>query len=134
MGNQRALLDFNNDTKTIDITELAGKSGIKKNAVDSASVQQVAEESGFPSREGITKTRRRWKSPFTMKLGMKCRPEIRDLFQNMSEYLDVYDHTTFEHALLALIKNEGTKEHLKLYEEAVQWLRVKPNQKNHLKK
>ncbi|MCP5006262.1 MAG: hypothetical protein GY941_20335 [Planctomycetes bacterium] len=116
MGNQRAGLDFNDDTKTVNIEELAGKGSINKNTVDLESVQQVAEKSGFSSREGGARARRRRKkSPFTMQLGLKCRPEMRDLFQEMSEHLDVYDHTTFERALLALIEKEGTPKQLETY-------------------
>ena len=33
---------------------------------------------------------------------------MRELFQEMGARLDVYDHTTFERAVLALIEKEGT--------------------------
>lgn len=49
----------------------------------------------------------------------KCRPQMRELFQNLSEHLDVYDHTTFERAILALIEKEGTEEHLSMYKDIV---------------
>lgn len=120
MGNKRAELDFNDDTETVHIEELAGKGRINKNTVDPSSVQQVATKSGFPSREGVIRTRRRRKkSPFTMQIGLKCRPEMRDLFQAMSEHLDLYDHTTFERALLALIEKEGRPEHLETYKDII---------------
>ena len=51
MGKQRAALDFDADTETPDVQELAGKGSIKKYTVDPETVQEVAEESGFPSRE-----------------------------------------------------------------------------------
>ena len=44
---------------------------------------------------------------------------MRELFQDMSEYLTVYDHTTFERAILALIEKEGTVEQLKIYNDIV---------------
>lgn len=44
---------------------------------------------------------------------------MRELFQNLSEHLDVYDHTTFERAILALIEKEGTEEHLSMYKDIV---------------
>lgn len=120
MPNQRASLDLGNKSDSIDIAELAGSSRLKKDAVDPETIKQVSEMSGFPSREKTVKTRRRRKkSPFTQQLGLKCRPEMRELFQDMSEYLDVYDHTTFERAMLALIEKEGTEEHLKRYESIV---------------
>ena len=52
MGKQRASLDFDADTETPDVQELAGKSSTNKHAVDPETVQGVAEESGFPSRGG----------------------------------------------------------------------------------
>ena len=120
MGKQRAALDFDNDTETVDIEELAGKGRTKKNAADPRIVQQVAEQSGFTSRKGAAKKRRRRKkSPYTTQLGLKVRPEMRELFQYMSEHLDLYDHTTFERAMLALIEKEGTAEQLKTYEDIV---------------
>ena len=122
MGKERAGLDFDDNTETVNIEELAGKGSINKNTndIDLVSVQQVAEKSGFPSREGGVKARRRRKkSPFTMQIGLKCRPEMRDLFQEMSEHLDLYDHTTFERALLALIEKDGTPEQLETYKDII---------------
>ena len=44
---------------------------------------------------------------------------MRELFQEMGAHLDVYDHTTFERAVLALIEKEGTAEQKKTYEDIV---------------
>ena len=120
MGKQRAALDFASDSETVDIEELAGKSRKGKHVVDPETLQRVAEQSGFPSRENARKTlRRRKKSPYTMQLGLKVRPAMRELFQEMGAHLDVYDHTTFERAVLALIEKEGTTEQKKTYEGIV---------------
>ena len=120
MGKQRAALDFTSDSETVDIEELAGKSRKGKNVVDPETLQRVAEQSGFPSRENARKTlRRRKKSPYTRQLGLKVRPAMRELFQEMGASLDVYDHTTFERAVLALIEKEGTTEQKKTYEDIV---------------
>ena len=122
MGKQRASLDFDADTETPDVQELAGKSSTNKHAVDPETVQGVAEESGFPSRGGRAPVhrRRRKKSPYTMQLGLKVRPGMRELFQDMGEHLAVYDHTAFERALLALIEKEGTAEQLEIYKDITQ--------------
>ena len=120
MGNQRPTLDLDDDSEPVSIEELAGKSGVQKNLIDPESVKNVAEQSGFPSREDASKPRRRRKkSPYTQQLGLKVRPQMRELFQDMGEHLGVYDHTAFERAILALIAAEGTPEQLKTYKAIV---------------
>jgi hypothetical protein len=121
MVNKRATLNFADDNDTVDITELAGKSKAKKDSVDPVAVQAVAKQSGFPSREASpSRVRRRKRSPYSAQLGLKVRPAMKELFQEVSDHLGVYDHTTFEKALLALIKAEGTEQQLKSYKNIVE--------------
>ena len=122
MGNKRPPLNFDDDMEAVNVQELAGKGYSKKIDVDPQTVREIAAQSGFPSRgdsASARRRRRRKKSPYTGQLGVKVRPEMRELFQDMSEYLTVYDHTTFERAILALIEKEGTVEQLKIYNDIV---------------
>ncbi|BBL77548.1 hypothetical protein [Methylomagnum ishizawai] len=78
---------------------------------------EEGEKLGFVDRQPREKRSRRIRSPFTEPLGIRVRPGIKELFQDLGAHLGVYDHTTFEKALLALIEKEGTpeqKERLKL--------------------
>ena len=122
MGNKRPPLIFDDDTETVDVQELAGRGRSKKTDVDPKTVQEIAALSGFPSRGGRAQVhrRRRRKTPYTTQLGLKVRPEMRDLFHDMGEHLAVYDHTVFERGLLALIEKEGTAEQLKIYKDIIE--------------
>ena len=122
MGNKRPPLIFDDATETANVRELAGKGRSKKPDVDPKTVQEIAALSGFLSRGGRAQVprRRRKKTPYTTQLGLKVRPEMRVLFQDMGEHLAVYDHTVFERALLALIEKEGTTEQLKIYKDIVE--------------
>src|SRR5688572_10602927 len=112
MGNQRAGLDLDN----IDIEELAGKGrGTHKPSVDPARIQEVAEQSGFISRQPQKKRRQRKKSPYTEQLCVRVRPGMKGLFQDMADLMDTRDHTAFERALLALIEKNGTAELMQQY-------------------
>ncbi len=82
-------------------------------------VEQVAEQSGFVSRSGRQRRRRVSKSPYKDQIGLKCRVGMKELFQDLGNHLEIYDHTTFERALLLLIEKEGTKEQLKTFQEIV---------------
>ncbi len=115
MGNKRASLDLDDDI--MDIEELAGQSQQAKH-IDKVKLAQVAEQSGFTSREPSGRQRRRRKkSPFRDQQAIRVRPGMKDLFQDLGEYLNVMDHTTFERAILALAEKEGTKEHLQRFKE-----------------
>ncbi len=115
MGNKRASLNLDDDT--IDLEELIGRPQQPKH-IDKAKLAQVAKQSGFTSREpNGRQRRRRKKSPFTDQQAIRVRSGMKDLFQDLGEYLNVMDHTTFERAILALIEKEGTKEHLQKFKE-----------------
>ena len=116
MAKERSELNLDDDQEeSIDIREMAGPMRKDKNIKDPEIIKAAAEHLGFPSREGARTSRRRKRSPFTQQLGLKCRPQMRDLFQELGEHLGTYDHTTFERAILALIEKEGTEDHKLLY-------------------
>ena len=104
MENKRAGLNLEG---TIDLEELFNKKIKSKPLINKKELESVAENSGFISRHAYKKSRRRKKSPFECQIGIKVRPDIKELFQDIGEYLDVYDHTTFELAVLALLEKEN---------------------------
>ncbi len=119
MGNERAGLNFNDQIDIdIDIEKVTGGNQLPKK-VDPTKLEEIAKQSGFTSRQPQTSRRRRQKSPFTLQLGIKVRPEMKILFQDMGEYLGVYDCATFERAMLALLEKEGTEVLLSKYKEII---------------
>ncbi len=110
MTKERAILDLNDDD--VDILDVANKT-ITKRKVDLNEIKQVANQSGFVSRQAIENTsaslpkRRRRSSPYTTQLGIRIRPDMKDLFQDLSDQLYLNDCTTFERAILALCEKEG---------------------------
>ena len=115
MTKQRARLDLDEEEGGINLEELLESGPSRKKVPPTEIVQQVARDSGFVSREAPPPRRRRKRSPYTAQIGIKARPAMRTLFQDLSAHLDVYDHTTFEQALLALIEKRGTGEHKKTF-------------------
>lgn len=113
MAKKRASLDLDSSVGIEEVIE----GYQEKSTPDFATIKEVAEQSGFVSRQPQKNRRRRKKSPFTDQLGIKVRPEMKALFQDIGERLSVYDHTTFECALLALLEKEGIKDLLKQYKE-----------------
>ncbi len=112
MGNQRAGLNIEDP---IDIVELVKTNKTNNMLSQQEKLKQIAELEGFTSRQPQKRKIRRKKSPFTSQIGIKVRPEVRDLFQDIGGYLNVYDHTTFEKAILALLEKEGASELLRKY-------------------
>lgn len=130
MGDQRAsIIDIDEEDYLLDdLVDVVKKPKPEKPKVNAQAVEAVAKSVGFTSRQQPTEksieettteittrgTRirhRRKKSPYTEQLGIKVRPGIREIFQDLGGLLSEYDHTTFERALHALIKQEkGTKE------------------------
>ena len=118
-NNQRATLNFDDDAQTVDIEELAGKGKHRDPLPDAETVKAVAEQSGFPSRDPNAKRPRRRrgkKSPYTAQMGIRVRPEMKGLFQDMAEHLDLADNAAFETALHALVEAHGTANHKQTYE------------------
>ena len=121
MGNQRAsIIDLDDDENleenlATSLTEVIKKPAAEKPVVNPDTVEAVAENLGFthrqqPAKKAPARRNRRKKSPFTEQLGVKVRPGMREIFQDLGELIGEYDHTTFERALLALIKEEGAKD------------------------
>ena len=103
MGEQRATLQLD------DFKPKAKERAGEKEKADQKVIEKVAEQSGFVSREPKRKRRRKI-SPYTDQLGIKVRPQMKEIFQTIGERMEVYDHTTFENALLALLEKEGMQD------------------------
>lgn len=87
-----------------------------------AQVKEVSEKAGFPSRSAKKPAQRRNRgrrklSPFQDQIGIKCRTDMKELFQDLGDELGTYDHTTFERAIHALIVESGNKSLLARYEK-----------------
>ena len=70
-------------------------------------VRSISEAAGFPSRSAEAKSPRRRKrvlSPYKDQVGIKCRPGMKELFQDIGDELGTLDYTTFERALQALLR------------------------------
>lgn len=121
MGEQRAsILDFEDDEDFArELVEVISKPEPTKPTVNPKDIEAVARKSGFTNRQPPEPTRRRRKkSPFTEQLGIKVRPGMKEIFQDLGEIIGGYDHTIFERAILALIKQEkGTEALAQRYEE-----------------
>jgi hypothetical protein len=81
--------------------------------------EATSEAAGFPSSEAKKTRRRRTKSPHTEQLGFKARSEVKEVFQELSDTLGIYDHTTFERAVVALLEKEGSTDLLSRISELV---------------
>jgi len=103
MPKERAHLNLDDD---LDLSGFAPKQEKNRDRLDSKALETVAEQSGFISREP-KRRKKRQRSPYQAQLNLKCRESIKIMFQELSERLDIYDHTTFEQALLALIEKQG---------------------------
>ncbi|GEM_PF-3164097 len=114
MNNKRA--SFNLD-EAIDIG-LVEKVSRNSELVNYKDLEKVASESGFVKRLPQKRKNRRKRSPYTEQLGIKIRPLIKEIFQEIGEKLSIYDHTTFELAIFALIEKENDQELIKKYKIA----------------
>lgn len=116
----RTPLNFDDD----DILSMASQPLIKPK-VTPEQIKEVANQSGFFSRQpqlqdivnDITIRRRRKISPYNSQLGIKVRPEIKEIFQNISDTLGIHDCSTFELAILALIEKENYNQLLEKYKK-----------------
>ena len=81
MGKERAGLNLDTEDM-IDIAELTGKPQAKH--ADTRKLEQVAQQAGFTSRAPQKPRRRRKKSPYTAQLGIKIRPQMKALFQDIN--------------------------------------------------
>jgi len=114
MNNKRA--SFNLD----EVIDIALVESVSRNSefINYKDLEKAASESGFVKRLPQKRKNRRKRSPYTEQLGIKIRPLIKEIFQEIGEKLSIYDHTTFELAILALIEKEDDQELIKKYKTA----------------
>lgn len=120
MTKTRIPLNFDDD----DILSMASQPLIKPK-VTPEQIKEVANKSGFFSRQpplqkvdhDIANRRRRKISPYNAQLGIKVRPEIKEIFQNISDTLGIHDCSTFELAILALLEKGNYSQLLDKYKQ-----------------
>lgn len=103
MNKKRASLDLNDD---IDISEITSKKFKRKFDSEKKIIESIAEKSGFVSREP-KKRKSKPKSPFIVQMNIKTRYGAKELFQETSDKMGCFDHTTFEEAFIALLEKQG---------------------------
>lgn len=118
MVKERAHLDLDDD---LDVSSFKPVKKVDKKEIDIKAIEEIAEHSGFVSRKHKSQRRRKPQSPFKNQLNLKCRDNMRELFQDIGERLGVHDHTTFEHALLALIEKNGYSDLLQRYKDITEY-------------
>ena len=100
----------------LDISSLVrNKKATLNRGNEAQAVKESAESSGFTSRPISKKRRKGRKSPYTEQKGIKVRPEMKELFEDVADNLDFRDHTLFEMALLALLEKRKMREEVKRY-------------------
>ena len=115
MTNKRA--SFNVD-EIIDIKLL--KNNTQNNrSIDHEALEKISEESGFIKRQPKKTRIRRKRSPYVEQLGIKTRPLIKEIFYAIGEKMSVYDHTTFELAIQALLEKNNDQNLIKKYKDAI---------------
>ncbi|MGL4667735.1 MAG: hypothetical protein ACRCWR_07380 [Saezia sp.] len=102
----------------LDLDGFEPKSRDLQQKTQNANLEEIGASLGFVSREP-PKHRRKRKSPHQAQANIKCREEIKEIFQEVSYKLGIYDHTTFEKALLALIEKENLESLKMRYFEAI---------------
>ena len=126
MVKQRASLDLDLDD---DILSIASQPSVKPK-INSEKIKEIANQSGFFSRQpqlnNITNTadniisrRRRKISPYHSQLGIKVRPEVKEIFHSISDVLGIHDCSTFELAILALLEKDNHTQLLEEYRKVV---------------
>ena len=103
----------------LDLTDFKPKNKDSQIKHVNNDIEEIGAELGFVRRE-VTKQRRKRKSPYQAQANIKCREGIKELFQVIGDKLDVYDHTTFERAILALIEKEKLKDLEARYHEVLE--------------
>jgi hypothetical protein len=129
MVKQRASLDLDLDD---DILSIASQPSIKPK-MNSEQIKEIAHQSGFFSRQpqksspapqqspenNFTPRRRRNISPYHAQLGIKVRPEIKEIFHTISDLMGIHDCSTFELAILALLEKNNQKKLIEKYNKIV---------------
>jgi hypothetical protein len=121
MANERANFDFGSDEteNDIDLTSVikASRKVDKKNAVNSKDLDQIAQESGFSSREPQKIQRHRRRSPYVIQTNLKTRIGMKELMQNISDNLGLFDQETFELGLEALMEKHDMSDLLRKFQQ-----------------
>ena len=113
MSRQRTRVKLEDDDQGIDLSGFEADSGNEDKGVSKSEIASVSENAGFTSREVTTqrpRRRRGKKSPFTAQMSIRVRPEIKALFQDMAERLDLADNSAFEMAVSVWVSAHGTPE------------------------
>lgn len=117
MAKEREALNLFSDASDIsdeiDLEELTKKPSQPKQ-IGKAQLEEIAKQTGFVSR---LPRKKRSRTKYTAQLNVKIREGVKPLFQELGGHLDIFDHETFERAMLALIEKEGTKEQLARFKE-----------------
>lgn len=116
MAKERAHLNLSDD---LDVSEFLPLKKEKTQEIETKTLEKIAEQSGFVSRKHKSQRRRKPQSPYKTQLNVKCREEMKELFQDIGNELEFHDRTTFEQALLAIIEKYELSELLKRYKEIV---------------
>jgi hypothetical protein len=114
---KRASLNLDYD-KTVDIGEFSKKKPSQKNVViDPSIIKEVAEQSGFVSRQPSKKRKQRRRSPYTVQTNFKTRPGMKELIQEVGERLNAYDQEVIEFAINALLEKEDLADLVSRFQE-----------------
>lgn len=116
ISKERTHINLDDD---FDISEFQPVKKEANKEIEKKTIEKVAEQHGFVSRKNRSQKRRKPQSPFKNQLNLKCRDNIKELFQDLGEQLGVHDHTTFEQALLALIEKNDFDELLQRYKNII---------------
>lgn len=117
MGDTRASFFEQEDNEEVDIADLIAPDRREKPTREEfTNVELEAEALGFVRRQ--PKKRRRM-SPYTAQFGGKCRPGMKEIFQEIGERLDLYDTQTLERAILALLEKEELDDLVGQFEKLV---------------
>ncbi len=119
MSNNRISLGLGGDSEQIDLEELTATPPTHKPTLEQQKkMEKEGEKLGFISRQSRRRPVKK-RSPYTVQSNLKTRVGMKELLQNISDRLEIYDQETLELALLALIEKERLNDFLKQYNELV---------------
>ena len=73
-------------------------------------VKKTSDAAGFPRR--TARRRRPAKSPHTQQITVRVQPKFAKAFRHFSDTQAIYDHETFERAMIALLEKENRTDDL----------------------
>jgi len=120
---ERAVLALDDDLDEVDelgLGDFATQAPPRpKPTVNPKVIRDVAEQSGFVSRQPQKMKRSRRRSPYTIQTNFKTRPGMKDLIQQISERLDTYDQETLELAIGCLLEKNDMQDLLQQYRSII---------------